>query len=89
MVTKAPVYVLQTIFRKQTHDPLIPGAFVWPFRADDDKDAIIRADAMLADWKDPHFVLIWETGNAVRILHGAREVAWRSFERGSAYAEWA
>ncbi|MBV8472128.1 MAG: hypothetical protein JO234_01820 [Hyphomicrobiales bacterium] len=83
------VYLLQTIFRKQTHDPLVPGAFAWPFRADDDKDAVRRADAMLANWREPNFVAIWETGNAARIVLGAREIAWRSFERGSAYLEWA
>jgi hypothetical protein len=83
------IYVLQTIFRKQTLDPLFPGSFAWPFRADDDKDAVLRADALLADWKTPGFVAIWETGDAVRILAGAREVAWKSFHRESAYALWA
>ena len=84
-----PSTFFETLFRKQTHDHADPRCFVWPFRADDDEDAIARAEALLANWRDPNFVSLWETGNAVRILRGSREVAWKSFERGSAYAEWA
>ena len=83
------IYSLQTIFRKQTLDPLVLGSFAWPFRAADDKEAVLRADALLAEWKTPGFVAIWETGDAVRILSGAREVAWKSFHKESAYALWA
>ncbi len=82
------IYLLQTIFRKSAGDPLRIGSFNWPFPAHNDPDAKVRATNMLAYTQDPKFVKAWETGDAVRILLDDREIAWKSFDRQSAYADW-
>jgi hypothetical protein len=82
------IYFLQTIFRKNVGDPLGVGSFYWPFPAHSDADAKARATNLLAYSQHPNFVKAWETGNAVRILLDDREIAWKSFDRQSAYADW-
>jgi hypothetical protein len=82
------VYLLQTIFREHPFDSLRIGSFNWPFIAQDDSAAKERAESMLTNWKDPNFVNWWETGNAIRILAGEKEIVWKSFDKDSPYATW-
>ncbi len=81
-------YVLESINRVAPTDPIDIGSVMIPFVADDDKAAKAKAERMLTDPTDPHFVAAWEHGTAARILQNGREVSWKSFDKESAYADW-
>ena len=82
------IYILQTIFRREPHDPKNFGTFNWPLLVHDDSTAKAKADQLLSNWPISKEVPWSQIGDAVCMLVGDREIAWKSFIDGSPYADW-